>query len=234
MISDSCWTCWECCERKKEQRLPAQGIPGAVLSCAKQHHREMIGTFCCQHIIGLGWRLGKLTGDELPCYPCPQRLGPPARCPFSPVPFFGWEGSPTKIDYSKNGTLILTSLLYLGEDQGGNSLLSSNLLAECKMEPEDLKNTSQPVKSMMNCPLTNRWRLWVKSRRPKWVALVHGNIKPAVPGGLTLTHTHVWSLGDARRAFERTTPRRVGATTDLWRQTNPRTSPNRRFPFGFA
>ena len=26
-------------------------------------------------------------------------------------PFFGWEGSPTKIDYRKKGTLILTSLL---------------------------------------------------------------------------------------------------------------------------
>ena len=36
-------------------------------------------------------------------------LGPPARCPFSP-PFLG-EGSPTKIDYRKRGTLILTSLL---------------------------------------------------------------------------------------------------------------------------
>ena len=26
-------------------------------------------------------------------------------------PFFGWEGSPTKIDYRKKGTLMLTSLL---------------------------------------------------------------------------------------------------------------------------
>ena len=26
-------------------------------------------------------------------------------------PFVGWEGSPTKIDYRKRGTLILTSLL---------------------------------------------------------------------------------------------------------------------------
>ena len=36
------------------------------------------------------------------------RLGPPV------VPFclcFGWEGSPTKIDYRKMGTLILNSLL---------------------------------------------------------------------------------------------------------------------------
>ena len=33
--------------------------------------------------------------------------------PFSPFRlFFGWEGSPTKIDYRKKvGTLILTSLL---------------------------------------------------------------------------------------------------------------------------
>ena len=36
-------------------------------------------------------------------------LGPSARCPFT-VSFFG-EGSPTKIDYRKKGTLILTSLL---------------------------------------------------------------------------------------------------------------------------
>ena len=42
-------------------------------------------------------------------------LGPPARCTFSP--FFGWEGSPTKIDYKKKvGSLILTSLL---EDLAG-------------------------------------------------------------------------------------------------------------------
>ena len=27
------------------------------------------------------------------------------------TPFFGWEGSPTKIDYRTKGTLILTSLL---------------------------------------------------------------------------------------------------------------------------
>ena len=27
------------------------------------------------------------------------------------ISFFGWEGSPTKIDYRKKGTLILTSLL---------------------------------------------------------------------------------------------------------------------------
>ena len=39
-------------------------------------------------------------------------LGPPARCPFSP--FFGWEGSPTKIEYRKKGTLILSSLEDLG------------------------------------------------------------------------------------------------------------------------
>ena len=34
-------------------------------------------------------------------------MGPPV--PFHP--FFGWEDSPTRIDYRKNGTLILTSLL---------------------------------------------------------------------------------------------------------------------------
>ena len=35
-----------------------------------------------------------------------------SRCPSSGlVHFFGGEGSPTKIDYRKKGTLILTSLL---------------------------------------------------------------------------------------------------------------------------
>ena len=40
-----------------------------------------------------------------------------SRSPSSALshPFFGWEGSPTKIDYSKKGTLILSSLL---EDLG--------------------------------------------------------------------------------------------------------------------
>ena len=37
------------------------------------------------------------------------RLGPPARCPFT-VSFLR-EGSPTKIDYRKKGTFILSSLL---------------------------------------------------------------------------------------------------------------------------
>ena len=36
-------------------------------------------------------------------------LGPP-KVPFYRF-FFGWEGSPTKIDYRKKGTLLLTSLL---------------------------------------------------------------------------------------------------------------------------
>ena len=39
----------------------------------------------------------------------PWSRGTPARCPFT-VYFLG-EGSPTKIDYRKKGTLILTSLL---------------------------------------------------------------------------------------------------------------------------
>ena len=43
------------------------------------------------------------SGEQGVCEP----LGPPARCPFSPT-FWG-EGSPTKIDYRKRGTLILTS-----------------------------------------------------------------------------------------------------------------------------
>ena len=38
-----------------------------------------------------------------------QNLGSPV------VPFFGWEDSPTKIDYRKKGTLTVTSLL---EDLG--------------------------------------------------------------------------------------------------------------------
>ena len=57
---------------------------------------------------------------------CPGRIQVRARDPWSPgaastclgfavVPFyrvfFGWEGSPTKIDDNKKGTLILTSLL---------------------------------------------------------------------------------------------------------------------------
>ena len=33
----------------------------------------------------------------------------PARCPTS-YPFFGWEGSPKKINYRKQGSLILSSL----------------------------------------------------------------------------------------------------------------------------
>ena len=47
-------------------------------------------------------------GNEKWNEPC--KLGPPARGPCSPN-FFAWEGSPTKIDYRKKGTLILTSLL---------------------------------------------------------------------------------------------------------------------------
>ena len=42
---------------------------------------------------------------------CVPNPGPPARCPS--LPLFGWEGSPTKIDYRKKGTLILTSDLDL-------------------------------------------------------------------------------------------------------------------------
>ena len=43
--------------------------------------------------------------------------GPPTRCPFSPS-YSGWEGSPSKIDYRKKGSRILTSLL---EDLGWNT-----------------------------------------------------------------------------------------------------------------
>ena len=46
-------------------------------------------------------------------------LGPPV-VPF--YPFLG-EGSPTKIDYRKEGTLILTSLL---EDLAANALHANN------------------------------------------------------------------------------------------------------------
>ena len=45
-------------------------------------------------------------------------LGPPARCPFSPVSFLG-EGSPTKIDYRKKSVILFpTSLL---EDLDGHN-----------------------------------------------------------------------------------------------------------------
>ena len=56
------------------------------------------------------------TGPESPWLPKGMgrygndKLGPPARCQLLPFLFLG-EGSPTKIDYSKQGTLILTSLL---------------------------------------------------------------------------------------------------------------------------
>ena len=40
-------------------------------------------------------------------------LGPPAiGATFLTHFFFGWEGSPTKIDYSKKGNLILTSQIW--------------------------------------------------------------------------------------------------------------------------
>ena len=51
---------------------------------------------------------------------CHKKCGAPfahfpkqPRSPSSALshPFFGWEGSPAKIDYRKKGTLILTSLL---------------------------------------------------------------------------------------------------------------------------
>ena len=52
----------------------------------------------------------------------PRSVGPPARCPFSPN-FFGWEGSPTKIDYrTKFGALLLTSLLEDLDSVGGKKL----------------------------------------------------------------------------------------------------------------
>ena len=42
--------------------------------------------------------------------PSPRRIL--TRSPSSALlPFFAWEGSPTKIDYRKKGTLILSSLL---------------------------------------------------------------------------------------------------------------------------
>ena len=37
-------------------------------------------------------------------------LGPPV-VPDLPHSFVGWEGSPTKTDYRKKGTLVLTALL---------------------------------------------------------------------------------------------------------------------------
>ena len=41
------------------------------------------------------------------------KLGPPARCPS--LPFFGWEGSPTKIGYRKKGTWAWVAQTYVGE-----------------------------------------------------------------------------------------------------------------------
>ena len=49
----------------------------------------------------------------MPClgekYALLNYIGPPV-VPFYRF-FFGWEGSPTKVDYRKKGTLIKTSLL---------------------------------------------------------------------------------------------------------------------------
>ena len=47
-----------------------------------------------------------LKQEEMEAYPL-ERLGPPV-VPF--LPFFG-EGSPTKLDYRRKGTLILTVVL---------------------------------------------------------------------------------------------------------------------------
>ena len=50
---------------------------------------------------------------------------------LSPVSFFGWEGSPTKIDVQKNvGTLLLTSLLedLVFENASGPLIAASQLL----------------------------------------------------------------------------------------------------------
>ena len=54
---------------------------------------------------GSAWLWGAERGAALK-----PLLGPPARCPFSPFLWVGWE-SPAKIDYRKKGTLIRTSLL---------------------------------------------------------------------------------------------------------------------------
>ena len=43
------------------------------------------------------------------CPNAPNKARSPSSAPSHP--FFGWEGSPNKIDYIKKGTLILTSLL---------------------------------------------------------------------------------------------------------------------------
>ena len=40
------------------------------------------------------------TTELVPKSKMQETLGLPARCPFSPN-FFGWEGSPAKIDYRK-------------------------------------------------------------------------------------------------------------------------------------
>ena len=59
---------------------------------------------------GVGWsgRRGRLTGGKLG-WKWDWGLGWETRLPSSPLSHFLGEGSPTKIDYRKKGTLILTS-----------------------------------------------------------------------------------------------------------------------------
>ena len=71
-----------------------------------------------------GERLQRQGGPGLGSLRFEVPLGFSGRCPFSPL--FSWEGSPTKIDYRKKGTLILTSLLEGPRPCVGQNLLGCN------------------------------------------------------------------------------------------------------------
>ena len=74
---------------------------------------------------------------DTPCFE-----GTPSRAPSSALshPFLGWEGSPTKIDCRKKGTLILTSSL--SEDL---ALFSVLFKGEPKGKPEPILGVSSPT-----------------------------------------------------------------------------------------
>ena len=79
-------------------------------------NRRLHGRECKRLVPRRDWPMFDL--DQVPfpfkvSTPSWSTAGTPTRSPSSAVshPFFGWEGSPTKIDYRKKGTLVLTSLL---------------------------------------------------------------------------------------------------------------------------
>ena len=71
-----------------------------------------------------------------------------------PYPFWG-EGSPTKIDYRKRGTLILTSLL---EDTNRNPAIFSGFSLFDTVDGLDLGNESQHrVGPFLKIPVSHIW-----------------------------------------------------------------------------